>query len=267
MPAAPCQFSLQPVYIDKCCSVQKDSSKPKEDIVDKDLMLQQKDQQIEELKRLLAHNQRLVDMFRTKLERKRREELQPKRETMLLLRVKEEPPDNKNNKCEKQPLPVGELTVTVKQEVVEEVNAPTLPTGPRIHPELANQNVRQQQAVHRLLFQQQRRLQNQATQSHDQRAECRDRQQKVCLPHEKKKKKSHRQQQRPVLDAQRHHQQIQLKQQALLQQRKVLSQQPSKECQQKQVQSKIELPQPKQKTQVKKDIVCGVSHFQCKFYY
>ncbi|KAJ0000785.1 hypothetical protein NQD34_005805 [Periophthalmus magnuspinnatus] len=154
--------------------------------LDKDSMLRQKDRQIEELKRLLLHNQRLVDVLKMKLEMRRRSEEQ-KTETILHLRVA--PPD-KN----------GELHVKIKQEDADDDNTGTLG---QLDPKLTNgeQNGRHQQAVHRLLLQQQSKLHSrpQAVQTHNQRDENRHKQEKVC---QERKKKAPRQQQRVELDSQ-----------------------------------------------------------------
>ncbi|KAK7939840.1 hypothetical protein WMY93_003166 [Mugilogobius chulae] len=228
------------VYVQKCCLVQPSTSAAKTEpptamLVDKDLMLRQKDRQIEELKRLLLHNQRLVDMLKIKLEKRRREE--QKTDTMLLFRVV---PPNKNNKCAKQPFSNDQFAVKVKQEIVDDDN--NMETGPQLNPNgHIKQNGRHQQAVHRLFLQQQSKLRSrpQAIQMHNQRKESQ--QENMC----QEKTKSSRQQQRAELDSQ----QILLKQKIRLKQEKDLSQQrQSTECQQIQIQTNIELKQPKQES-------------------
>uniref|UniRef100_A0AAV2KG33 SAP domain-containing protein n=1 Tax=Knipowitschia caucasica TaxID=637954 RepID=A0AAV2KG33_KNICA len=161
-------------------------------LADKDSMLRQKDRQIEELKRLLLHNQHLVDMLNIKLEKRKRQE-----QKMELLRVV--PPD-KNNQCSKTPFSTGEIAVKVKQEILSDDYKET---GPQLESKLTDGNTGQHgrhlQAVHRLLLQQQRRLnrQQQLVIPRENRS-AEHKQKKVC---QEKKMKTLQRQQSTELDS------------------------------------------------------------------
>ncbi|KAF3846690.1 hypothetical protein F7725_003768 [Dissostichus mawsoni] len=85
-PPAPCQFSLKPASLRTHCPITAPA--PAVDL-DKDRLLHEKDRQIEDLTRLLRQNQRLVELLRLQLEHRSREGAEP----LVLVRVKQEPPD------------------------------------------------------------------------------------------------------------------------------------------------------------------------------
>ncbi|XP_042361145.1 myocardin-related transcription factor A-like isoform X2 [Plectropomus leopardus] len=289
---APCQFSSQPASLQKHCPVSSlttTTSAP----VDKDRMLQEKDEQIEELTRMLRQKQRLVDVLRMQLEHGNRGAPEP----LVLLRVKQEPPD-KPSVPVSFPTPPPSISremdvikVTVKQEAMEaeEVASEatvrlldnhrlpqsltqTQETQQQIHvqmkPEQTNTQTKQQhvclqqtalqlrqhQAIQKLLLQQQHNIHNQQqTIQNCQTAE------NLRTLSQQRKKKSHKQQlkqlqqqQQQLLQSQQQHQQskqhqqqMQLKQQILLKQQKSFSQeqQQNKQLQQIQIQTKIHLQQ------------------------
>ncbi|KAL0992938.1 hypothetical protein UPYG_G00101200 [Umbra pygmaea] len=101
--------------------------------VDKDRMLQLKDQQIEELTRMLRQKQQLVEILRSQLEQDKKPVRDVPPETLGLVKVKEEPPDDI---CGSSPVagsPASprchaELSaVTVKQEVSDVEDASEAP--------------------------------------------------------------------------------------------------------------------------------------------
>ncbi|XP_045929986.1 myocardin-related transcription factor A-like isoform X1 [Micropterus dolomieu] len=129
---APCQFSLKPASLQKHCPVS--SAAPNTTTtapvvtMDKDKMLQEKDKQIEELTRMLMQKQRLVDVLRMQLEHGKRGGRLP--EPLVLLRVKQEPPDKPSAPLSFGHPPVSPqpssvscemdvANVTVKEEAIE----------------------------------------------------------------------------------------------------------------------------------------------------
>ncbi|KAK1877204.1 Myocardin-related transcription factor B [Dissostichus eleginoides] len=273
-PPAPCQFSLKPASLRTHCPITAPA--PAVDL-DKDRLLHEKDRQIEDLTRLLRQNQRLVELLRLQLEHRSREGAEP----LVLVRVKQEPPDKPSVPLSFRHTPsLSREMVTVKQEATDSEESETTTQLPertqeaQIQPQQMNTQTKQllqqstlqlaqQQAVQQLLLQQQRNIQNQQqviqnkqqlTQNRSQTAENL---QKVS---QQRKKKSHKQQikqqqQQHVLQSQQqqqqqskqqHHQQQQqqLKQQILLKQQKtLLQQQQSKQLQQIQIQTKIHVKQ------------------------
>ncbi|KAM6913733.1 myocardin-related transcription factor A-like isoform 1-T1 [Lycodopsis pacificus] len=266
--------------------------------VDKDRMLQEKDKQIEELTRMLRQKQRLVEVLRMQLEHGNRGGPEP----LVLVRVKQEPPDGPS-----VPLSFGHppfspppppsvscemdvIKVTVKQEAIEaeEVACETTMQLPQLHgipwsltrtregheqvqlqikPEQMSTQAKQQQhvslqqtalqlaqqqAIQKLLLQQQRSFQNEQTVIQN-RSQTPESLQKLSQQRKKKSHKQHLKQvqlQQQLLQSQQqqqskqHHQQMQLKQQILLKQQKsFLQQQQTKQLQQIQIQTKIQLKQ------------------------
>lgn len=285
--AAPCQFSLKPVSLQKHCPVSSAAPATTAPVVtmDKDKMLQQKDKQIEELTRMLRQKQRLVDVLRMQLEQGKRGGQVA--EPVVLVRVKQEPPDKpglpSSPSCE-----MDVTKVTVKQEAIdaEEVVSETTVRSPDTHGLLRSQTqeqiqlqikpgqtsaqtkqdahvrlqqttlqLAQQQAIQKLLLQQQRNIQN--------GNRMLDNQQNLQRLSQQRKKKSYKQQlkqqqqqsqqsqsqQQHQQQSKQHQQQMQLKQQILLKQQKSLlqqqikQQQQTKQPQQIQIQTKIHLKQ------------------------
>ncbi|XP_054462800.1 myocardin-related transcription factor A-like isoform X2 [Anoplopoma fimbria] len=288
---APCQYSLKQASLQKHCLVSSmaltTTTTAPVVTMDKDRMLQEKDKQIKELTRKLMQKQRLVEVLRMQLEHENREGPEP----LVLVRVKQEPPDMpsvplsfchpalspppSSDSCE-----MDVIKVTVKQEAIEaeEVACETTLHLPKIHglpqTQVAQEQVQlqnkpeqmstqpkqhvclqqtalqlaQQQAIHKLLLQQQRSFQNeQVIQDHSQTPE------NLHKLSQQRKKKSHKQHlkqlqlQQQLLQSQQqqHHQQMQLKQQILLKQQKsfLQQQQQTKQLQQIQIQTKIHLKQ------------------------
>ncbi|XP_019121552.1 myocardin-related transcription factor A isoform X3 [Larimichthys crocea] len=270
--------------------------------LDKDKMLQEKDKQIEELTRMLRQKQRLVEVLRMQLEHGKRGGLVP--EPLVLVRVKQEPPDKPSVPLSSGhpsfPPPVScELDVTkvtVKQEAVEEeeVVSETTIQSPdtRGLPQSSTQTQEaqkkpeqmstptkqqhiclqettlqfaQQQAIQKLLLQQQHNAQNQQ-QTVQNRNQTLENQQNLQKLSQQRKKKSHKQQlkqqqqqqlsqsqqQQRQQQSKQHQQQMQLKQQILLKQQKSFlqqqnkQQQQTKQLQQIQIQTKIHLKQQQQ---------------------
>lgn len=127
---APCQFSLKSASVQKHCLAP--SAAPTTTAaaplvtIDKDRMLQEKDKQIADLTRMLRQKQRLVEALKMQLENENREVS----EQLILLRVKEEPPDNSGLALSTVPLPLppqissiprgtDDAKVIIKQEAVE----------------------------------------------------------------------------------------------------------------------------------------------------
>ncbi|XP_019960918.2 myocardin-related transcription factor A-like isoform X2 [Paralichthys olivaceus] len=253
---APCQFSLKPASLQKHCPVP--SAVPTATrTLDKDKMLQEKDQQIEELTRMLRQKQRLVEVLRMQLEHGNRGAQVS--EPVVLLRVKQEPPDNPGVplKSVHPPFPPQtssvscdtDTEVTIKQEVPEREEVQSLasrglpqsylqsqeaqeqiqlhmePQKKQEHHDCLQQNALQH-VVHKLLLQQQ---QQQTIHNCNQALEN---QQKLSL---EKNKKSHKRQQKQQSKL---HQQILMKQQL-----KPLFRQPTKQPQQIQIHTKIHLKQ------------------------
>ncbi|XP_008286222.1 MKL/myocardin-like protein 1 [Stegastes partitus] len=310
---APCQFSLKSASLQKLCSVSpatpSTTTVAPVVTVDKDRMLQEKDQQIEELRRMLRQKQKLVEVLKMQLEHGSREGQSP--ESQILLRVKEEPPDKPGVALSTghPPFPPQALhemdvtVVTVKQEAMEEeeVASETTVQSPdtngllqpltqtqesqeqiqlQLKPEQKiAQNKQehvclqqtalqldQQQAIQKLLLQQQHNIQKQQhkLQNHNQLLENQQNLQKLCQ--QRKKKCQKLQQQKQAAHSQHHQQskylqQMQLKEQILLRQQKSLlqqqlkQQQQTKQLQKIQIQTKIHvkqqqvLVQQKQQTQ------------------
>ncbi|XP_037647606.1 myocardin-related transcription factor A-like isoform X2 [Sebastes umbrosus] len=128
---APCQFSLKPAALQKHCLVSSAALAATTTALvatmDKDRMLQEKDKQIEELTRMLRQKQRLVEVLRMQLEHGSRGGPEP----LVLVRVKQEPPDKPSVplSCAHPPFPpppsavscdMDVIKVTVKQEAIEE---------------------------------------------------------------------------------------------------------------------------------------------------
>ncbi|XP_029294334.1 myocardin related transcription factor Ab isoform X2 [Cottoperca gobio] len=302
----PCQFSLKPASLRKHCLVTTTTPAPVV-TMDKDRMLQEKDKQIEELTRMLRQKQRLVEVLRMQLEHGSRGGAEP----LVLVRVKQEPPDKPGVPLSFPPAlsPVScemdVVKVTVKQEAieVEDMVCETNMQLPDTHglpqpltqtqeaqeqiqlqlkPEQVSTQAKQQhvrlqqttlqlahqQAIQKLLLQQQRNIQNQQ-QIIQNRSQMPENLQKLS---QQRKKKSHKQQlkqlqqqQQQLLQSQQQHQQskqhqqqMQLKQQILLKQQKSFlqqqqQQQQTKQLQQIQIQTKIHLKQqqaPQQTPQV-----------------
>ncbi|KAM3597281.1 uncharacterized protein V6R79_002458 [Siganus canaliculatus] len=106
----PCPFSLKAAPQQRHCVASSLSS------VDKDKMLQEKDKQIEELTRMLRQKQKLVEVLKMQLERRKNGGRLP--EPLVLVRVKQEPPD----KFSPVPPPPCEMDLTketIKQEAAE----------------------------------------------------------------------------------------------------------------------------------------------------
>ncbi|XP_075941267.1 myocardin-related transcription factor A-like isoform X2 [Anarhichas minor] len=300
---APSRFSLKQASLQKHCLVPSTALATTATApvvsVDKDRMLQEKDKQIEELTRMLRQKQRLVEVLRMQLEHGNRGGPEP----LVLVRVKQEPPDGPS-----VPLSFGHppfspppppsvcemdvIKVTVKQEAIEaeEVACGTTMQLRKIHgipwslartqegheqvqlqikPEQMSTQTKQQQhvslqqtalqlaqqqAIQKLLLQQQRSFQNEQTVIQN-RSQTPESLQKLSQQRKKKSHKQHLKQlqlQQQLLQSQQqhqqqskqHHQQMQLKQQILLKQQKsFLQQQQTKQLQQIQIQTKIQLKQ------------------------
>lgn len=122
---APCQFSLKSSCLQKHCLLSSaalaTTARAPVATVDKDRMLQEKDKQIQELTRMLRQKQRLVDVLKMQLEHGTRGGPEP----LVLLRVKQEPPDKPSVPLSFSRPPssascaMDVIKVTVKQEVVE----------------------------------------------------------------------------------------------------------------------------------------------------
>ncbi|XP_031723590.1 myocardin-related transcription factor A-like isoform X2 [Anarrhichthys ocellatus] len=301
---APSRFSLKQASLQKHCLVPSTALATTATApvvsVDKDRMLQEKDKQIEELTRMLRQNQRLVEVLRMQLEHGNRGGPEP----LVLVRVKQEPPDGPS-----VPLSFGHppfspppppsvcemdvIKVTVKQEAIEaeDVACGTTMQLRKIHgipwslartregheqvqlqikPEQMSTQTKQQQhvslqqtalqlaqqqAIQKLLLQQQRSFQNEQTVIQN-RSQMPESLQKLSQQRKKKSHKQHlkqlqlqqqllqSQQQQHQQQSKQHHQQMQLKQQILLkQQNSFLQQQQTKQLQQIQIQTKIQLKQ------------------------
>ncbi|XP_062295316.1 myocardin-related transcription factor A-like [Scomber scombrus] len=286
--ATPCQFSLKAVSLQKHCLVSSaaptTTTTASAATMDKDKMLQQKDKQIEELTRMLMQKQRLVELLRMQLEHGKGGGQVA--EPVVLVRVKQEPPDKPDLTIPSSSLSyeMDVTKVTVKQEAIdaEEVEPETTMRSPDTHGLLHSQTqeqiqlqikpgqtsmqtkqhalvrlqqtalqLAQQQAIQKLLLQQQHNIQN--------NNQTLVNQQNLQRLSQQRKKKSHKQQlkqqQQQSQQSQQHqqskqHQQtMQLKQQILLKQQKSLlhqqikQQQQTKQPQQIQIQTKIHLKQ------------------------
>ncbi|KAM7372270.1 hypothetical protein PAMP_009450 [Pampus punctatissimus] len=271
---ATCQFSLKPMSLQKYCPVS--SATPTTTTtapvvtMDKDKMLQQKDKQIEELTRMLKQKQRLVELLRMQLEHKKRGGQVA--EPVVLVRLKQEPADKPRLPPPSSPLAceMDVTKVTVKQEVTDTEVVETTTGTPDTHGLMHSQTqehiqlqikpqtkqdahvrlqqttlqLAQQQAIQKLLLQQQHNIQNSN--------QTLDHQQNLQRLSQQRKKKSHKQQlkqQQQIQQSQQyqqpkqHQQQMQLKKQILLKQQKSLLQQQTKQPQQIQIQTKIHLKQ------------------------
>ncbi|XP_022619686.1 MKL/myocardin-like protein 1 [Seriola dumerili] len=124
---APCQFSLQKHRAVSSAAPTATTTAPLLTI-DKDKMLQEKDKQIEELTRMLRQKQRLVELLRMQLELGKRGGRVS--EPVVLVRVKQEPPDKPSVSLSSGRPPSSPQTsssscdmdatkVTVKQEATE----------------------------------------------------------------------------------------------------------------------------------------------------
>ncbi|KAM7386545.1 hypothetical protein PAMA_009246 [Pampus argenteus] len=273
---APCQFSLKPMSLQKYCPLS--SATPTTTTttplvtIDKDKMLQQKDKQIEELTRMLKQKQRLVELLKMQLEHKKRGGQVA--EPVVLVRLKQEPPD-KSSSLPPPPTPLScemDVTkVTVKQEVIDtEVVETTMGTPDtrglmhsqtqehiqlQIKPQTKQDahvrlqqttlQLAQQQAVQKLLLQQQHNIQNSnQTLDHQQSLQQRLSQQRKKKSHKQQLKQQQQiQQSQQYQQSKQHQQQVQLKKQILLKQHKSLLQQQTKQPQQIQIQTKIHLKQ------------------------
>uniref|UniRef100_A0A4W6CGX4 SAP domain-containing protein n=1 Tax=Lates calcarifer TaxID=8187 RepID=A0A4W6CGX4_LATCA len=311
---APCQFSSKPVSLQKHCLVS--SAAPTTTTtapalnIDKDKMLQEKDKQIEELTRMLRQKQRLVELLRMQLEHGKRGGRVS--EPVVLVRVKQEPPDKPSVPLSSGHAPVPPQTssvscdmdvtkVTVKQEATETKDVvsettmqsldchglpqscsqdaqeqiqlhikPQTKQEQRICLQQATLQLAQQQAIQKLLLQQQQNIQNQQ-QTIQNRSQMLESQQNLQKLSQQRKKKSHKQQlkqqqQRQLLQSQQHQQskqhqqQMQLKQQILMKQQKLLLQQQmrqeqqTKQPQQIQIQTKIHVKQQQVLIQQKQQV-------------
>ncbi|XP_074552463.1 myocardin-related transcription factor A-like [Halichoeres trimaculatus] len=120
--SAPCQFSLKPACLQKHVPVLSTGSdmndKAPAVTVDKDKMLKEKDKQIEELRRMLRQIQRVVELLKMQLERGKRE--RQVHESLVLVRVKQEPPDKPGDPLSHHvPFTHGMNVTKVKQESTE----------------------------------------------------------------------------------------------------------------------------------------------------
>ncbi|XP_068435278.1 myocardin-related transcription factor A-like isoform X2 [Clinocottus analis] len=297
---APCQFSLKPASLQKHCRVSSTAltttNPAPVGTLDKDRMLQEKDKQIQELTRMLRQKQRLVEVLRMQLEHVNGGGPEP----LVLVRVKQEPPDGPGGPLSfgrppfsPSPSPVScdvdVIKFTVKQEAIEaeEVACETTMQLPetrglpqsltqsqegheQISAQTKQQHVRlqqstlqlaQQQAIQKLLLQQQRSFQNERTVAQN-RSQTPENLQKLSLQRKKKSHKQHlkqlqlqqqllqsqqqqQQQQHLHQQSKQHQQQMQLKQQILLKQQKsfLQQQQQTKQLQQIQIQTKVHLKQ------------------------
>ncbi|XP_056256705.1 myocardin-related transcription factor A-like isoform X1 [Seriola aureovittata] len=300
---APCQFSLQKHRPVSSAAPTATTTAPLL-TVDKDKMLQEKDKQIEELTRMLRQKQRLVEVLRMQLELGKRGGRVS--EPVVLVRVKQEPPDKPSVSLSSGRPPSSPQTsssscdmddtkVTVKQEATEteEVVCESLDSRglPRsysqtqeareqiqlhIKPQTKQEQrvclqqnalqLAQQQAIQKLLLQQQHNIH---TQQQNRNRPTPESQQNLQKLSQQRKRKSHKQQlkqqqQKQLL--QQHHQsrqqqqQMQLKQQILMKQQKLLlqqqmkQQQQSKQPQQIQIQTKIHLKQQQVLIQQKQQV-------------
>ncbi|XP_040918549.1 myocardin-related transcription factor A-like isoform X2 [Toxotes jaculatrix] len=303
---SPCQFSLKPASLQKRCQVSSAATTTSTTAplltVDKDKMLQEKDKQIEELTRMLRQKQRLVEVLRMQLEHGKREGRVS--EPLVLVRVKQEPPDKPIVPLSsgRPPFPPQTLSVscdmdvtkvtvkqesTEKEEVVCEKNMPPLdsqglpqPSQEQIHLQVKPQTkqeqyvclqqttlqLAQQQAIQKLLLQQQQNIKNQQ-QTIQNRNQVLENQQNLQKLSQQRKKKSHKQQlkqqqQKQLLQSEQQHQQskqhrqqMQLKQQLLMKQQKLLQQQQqARHPQQDQIQTKLHLKQQHVVTQQKQQV-------------
>ncbi|XP_073351302.1 myocardin-related transcription factor A-like [Pagrus major] len=264
---APCQFALKAASLQKHCLVSTTAFTTTTTApgvtVDKDKMLQEKDKQIEELTRMLRQKQRLVEVLRMQLEQGKNGGRVP--EPLVLVRVKQEPPDKPSVPLTfgNPPLPrpsssvsseMDVTKVTVKQEAIEAEEdvsevAMQLPDShglpqsstqtqeAQMKPEQKKQphiclqqttlQFAQQQAIQKLLLQQQHNIQNQQRMIQN-CSQTLENQQKLS---QQRKKKSHKQQLKQLQQQQQskqHQQQMQLKQQILLKQQKSFLQQQNK---------------------------------------
>ncbi|XP_029946475.1 myocardin-related transcription factor A-like isoform X2 [Salarias fasciatus] len=188
---APCQFSLKSSSQKKHCLVSSaahavGTSAPAV-AIDKDKMLQEKDKQIEELTRMLMQKQRLVELLKRQLEHGNREARVS--EPLILVRVKEEPPDKPSaaHSTSRPPIQASSdsreldvAKVAVKEEVLEDTTVPSdseallQPLGQtelqvQLKPEQKNEYIclkqtalqfAQQQAIQKLLLQRQQQQQS-----------------------------------------------------------------------------------------------------------
>ncbi|XP_041812553.1 myocardin-related transcription factor A-like isoform X2 [Chelmon rostratus] len=303
---APCQFFLKPASLQKHCPVS--STAPTTTTaapvaaVDKDKMLQEKDKQIEELTRMLRQKQRLVEVLRMQLEHGKRGGRVP--EPLVLVRVKQEPPDKPSVPLSFGHPPVPRTPssvscemdvskVTVKQEAIEaeDVESETTAQLSDTHgvpqsltqtqeaqnkPEQMSTQMKQQhiclqqtalqfaqqQAIQKLLLQQQHNVQSQQ-QTIQNGGQTLENQQNLQKLSQQRKKKSHKQQlkqQQQQQQSKQHQQQMQLKQQILLKQQKSFLQQQNKQqhqtkqLQQIQIQTKIQLKQQQVLIQQKQQV-------------
>ncbi|KAI3360080.1 hypothetical protein L3Q82_014395 [Scortum barcoo] len=267
-PAA-CQFSLKSASLQKHCLVSSAAPTTTATAVvtmDKDKMLQEKDKQIEELTRMLRQKQRLVEVLRMQLEHRARGGRVP--EPLVLLRVKQEPPDKPTVPLSfgqpPFPPPLSSVSrdmdvtkVTVKQEAMEAeevVPETTMSKTSSETPEAQEQlnthtkhqqhvclqqttlQLAQQQAIQKLLRQQHHSIQNQQQkiQNCSQTLENQQNLQKLSQQRKRKSQKQQLKQQQQLFQSQQQHQQskqqqMQLKQQILLKQQKLLLQQQNKQ--------------------------------------
>ncbi|XP_054890916.1 myocardin-related transcription factor A-like [Poeciliopsis prolifica] len=158
---APCRFSLKSTSLPERGSVSSTApaiaAATPPATVDKDRMLQEKDQQIAELTRMLLLNHRLVEELRMQLGNGDRDAP----EAHILKRVKEEPPDRSTS----PPLVVlrGKEVTTIKEETMEEEIASKMSpqsSGPapqphsQTHPQLQQEQVCLQDSARQLAQQQ-----------------------------------------------------------------------------------------------------------------
>ena len=268
---APCQFSLKAASLQKHCLVSTNALTTTTTApgvaVDKDRMLQEKDRQIEELTRMLRQKQRLVEVLRMQLEQGKNRGRVP--EPLVLVRVKQEPPDKPSVPLTfgNPPLPrpsssvsseMDVTKVTVKQEAIEAEEVVSQMTtqlpdchglpksctqtqGTQMKPDQMSTQKKQphiclqqtalqfaqQQAIQKLLPQQQHNIQNQRRMIQN-CGQTLENHQKLA---QQRKKKSHKQQLKQLQQQQlskQHQQQMQLKQQILLKQQKTFLQQQNK---------------------------------------
>ncbi|XP_034535196.1 myocardin-related transcription factor A-like, partial [Notolabrus celidotus] len=218
--SAPCRFSLKPAAcLQKHGPVSSTGSSTanKALTADKDRMLQEKDKQIEELTRMLRQIQRVVELLRTQLERRRRDG--QVHEPLVLLRVKQEPPDKPSDPLSRQtPVTCGLSGPNVKQESTEaeettehtpdahgltqastqtrqthelihlriQPEQTISPTKQHSHHQQTRLNLLQQQAAQRHLLQQQKQM-----------LQMIQNQQNLQEDPQERKRKSHKLQQRP----------------------------------------------------------------------
>ncbi|KAM3863906.1 myocardin-related transcription factor A-like [Diretmus argenteus] len=253
---ASCQFSSKLSPLQKLCLIPTTVSAmtttttmgPIAPTVDKDKMLQEKDKQIEELTRMLRQKQRLVEALRMQLEHGKR--------GGKVATIKQEAIEAEETVSETTMLSPGSQgflqSYSQAQEAQKQIHSQIKPeqTSTQTQQQLQHQQqqqqlrlqqtalqLAQQQAIQKLLLQQQQNIQNQqqTLQSHNQMLEN---QQNLQKRSQQRKKKSHKQQlkqqqqqqqQQQLLQSQqqqsKQQQQIQLKQQILMKQQQSLLQQ------------------------------------------